>query len=94
VHVQVTDGQTLAFADRSFDLVLAVDSFPYIVDAGLLESALDEAARVLVPNGALVILNLSHEEEAFTAHPAFKLEVEAARPFKVWNGRAYVLRRR
>lgn len=93
IDVELTDGQKLAFAEGTFELVVAVDSFPYIVDAGLLTQTLDEAARVLTPGGVLAILNLSYEEQALEEHPAFKLELEVARPFTVWNGRAFVLRR-
>jgi SAM-dependent methyltransferase len=92
VRVQLTDGQALGFADGAFDLVLAVDSFPYIVEAGLLTQTLDEAARVLVPGGALVILNFSYNDQPLPSHPAFVLEL-SAQPFTLWNGHAFVLRR-
>jgi SAM-dependent methyltransferase len=63
VAVQVSSGQDLApFADESFDLVLAADVFPYLVQAGaaLVERHLQESARVLRPAGSLVVLNYSY----------------------------------
>lgn len=56
-----TGGRDLAaFADEAFDVVLAVDSFPYLVNAGLEEAMVAEAARVLRPGGRLVVLNWSY----------------------------------
>lgn len=48
--------------DGAFDLVLAVDVFPYIVQASpaLADRYLEEARRVLRPGGSLVILNWSY----------------------------------
>jgi SAM-dependent methyltransferase len=50
------------FRDEAFDLVLAIDSFPYIVAAGRHSAAthIAEAARVLKSGGALVIVNYSY----------------------------------
>jgi ubiquinone/menaquinone biosynthesis C-methylase UbiE len=63
VEIRPTAGRDLAgFRDRSFGLVLAVDAFPYIVQSGmaLAQTMVQEAARVLRPRGALVILNFSY----------------------------------
>lgn len=56
-----TGGRDLAaLRDGIFDLVLAVDSWPYLVNAGLDGAMFAEAARVLSPAGDLVILNWSY----------------------------------
>jgi SAM-dependent methyltransferase len=56
-----TDGRGLAaFAHAAFDLVLAVDSFPYIVEAGLATRHVGDAACLLRPGGHLLILNYSY----------------------------------
>jgi CelD/BcsL family acetyltransferase involved in cellulose biosynthesis/SAM-dependent methyltransferase len=49
-------------ADGAFDLMLAVDSFPYLVQAGMsvAERHFYEARRVLRAGGALVVLQLSY----------------------------------
>jgi hypothetical protein len=62
-------GRDLAeFRDRSIDLVLAVDSFPYLFAAGPQNAAqhLRDAARVHRPGGTTVIFNFSYrgDEEA------------------------------
>jgi SAM-dependent methyltransferase len=48
------------FRDGSFDLVLAVDSFPYLVQAGVAGRHVQDAARLLRPGGDLVALNYAY----------------------------------
>ncbi len=105
VRFEQTEGRDLGSlaADR-FDLVLAIDSFPYIVQAGdavALRHA-EDAARILRPGGALCILNLSYRNDdaadladvtRWAAVHEFRLELAEIRPFAVWDGTAYVLRR-
>lgn len=104
VRFEQTGGQDLAtLADRALDLLLAIDSFPYLVQAGaaVVERHLDDAARVLRPGGALVIFNLSYAGDADGAACAagwarrygFRLVTADARPFRLWDGAAYVLLR-
>jgi len=94
-----------ALGAASFDLVLAVDSFPYVMQAGgaaLAERHLADAARVLRPGGAFAILNLSYrgDPEADRADAArwaaaggWTLAVNGAAPFALWDGAAFLLRR-
>src|SRR5262249_38683338 len=57
----LTDGRDLAaFADAAFDLVLAVDSFPYLVEARLAARHIAEGARLLRPGGRLLILSYAY----------------------------------
>jgi 2-polyprenyl-3-methyl-5-hydroxy-6-metoxy-1,4-benzoquinol methylase len=98
-------GRDLAcLADNVFDLVLAVDSFPYLLQAGRDVAAclIAEAARVLKPGGRLLILNFSYRgdvaldarEAAAIAKAAGFLPVRAGeRPFALWDGAAYEFRR-
>ena len=99
-----TGGQDLAaLADAAFDLVLAIDSFPYLVQAGpaVVGQHLADARRVLRQGGALAILNLSYEGAshdeaaagAWAERHGFQLSVAGARPFRLWDGSAYVLMR-
>jgi SAM-dependent methyltransferase len=98
-------GRDLApFADRSLDLVLAVDSFPYLVQSGevLAEKHVAEAARALRPGGSLVILNYSYRGDdgrdraelgrLADAH-GFTVVRAGERPFALWDGHAFHLRR-
>lgn len=63
VHLIRSAGRDLSgVPDDGFDLVLAVDVFPYLVQAGgnLARRHVEEAARVLRPGGGLLILNYSY----------------------------------
>lgn len=93
-----------ALADSSFDLMLAVDSFPYIVQAGfeLAVRMFSEAHRVLRPGGEFVILNFSYrgdrerdrkDARALAEQHGFEVLVDGATPFQLWNGDAYRLRK-
>ena len=100
-----TAGRDLdALPDAEFDLVLAIDSFPYIVQAGhsLVDRHVEGAARVLRPGGALVVLNFSYRGDkaadradaaALGAAHGLTLEQAGIAPFSVWDGTAFVLRR-
>lgn len=96
-----TSGRDLAcFADAAIDLVLAVDSFPYLFQAGidLVERHLFEAGRVMRRGGALLILNFSYRADADAdgreatalAKGAGLVPVRLGeRPFTLWDGAAY-----
>jgi ubiquinone/menaquinone biosynthesis C-methylase UbiE len=105
IRFEQSSGRDLApFEDASFDLVLAVDSFPYIVQAGidLAATHVREAARVLRPGGSLLIFNFSYRGDPEQdradvrrlAHDA-RLDVvrDAIRPFALWDGVAFELRK-
>jgi SAM-dependent methyltransferase len=105
VRFDQTAGRDLdALPGTAFDLVLAVDSFPYMVQAGpdVVGRHVSGAARVLRPGGALAVLNFSYRGDRAadradaaalaTAH-GFALEQDGAKPFGVWDGTAFVLRR-
>lgn len=96
VRFAVSSGLDLAdFEEESFDLVFAVDSFPYIHQAGLGEAHFREAARVLRPGGDFVILNYSYrddlgadrtEVQKLCRTMGFTLAVNGAQPFEFWDG--------
>ena len=98
----VTAGADLAaLADRSVDLVLAVDSFPYLVASGHAERHVGDARRVLRRGGALAILNLSYggdlDADRATARDwaschGFDVRQLGTAPFRSWDGQAFILR--
>jgi cyclopropane fatty-acyl-phospholipid synthase-like methyltransferase len=104
VHIQKTDGRDLRmFADATFDLVYAVDTWPYLVQSGeeLVETHVREARRVLRAGGELAILNYSYradsirdaaEVRGLAGRYRFEVVVEGARPFTLWDGMVYRLR--
>jgi len=105
VHLTLGTGRDLAaFGDESMDLVYAVDSFPYIVQAGpaLAEAHFHEAARVLKPGGDFVIFNYSYRDTLKAdrrdvhrlAHAAgLSVMVAGSQPFTFWDGIAFRMRR-
>lgn len=105
VSVQLCDGRDLAqFGDGSFDLVLAVDSFPYLFQSGrsLLARHFEEAKRVLRPGGALAVFELSYgrspdaDRADFTAlaeASSLQVIVGGVQPFHAWDGIAFLARR-
>jgi SAM-dependent methyltransferase len=105
VHLALATGLDLAMFDAgTFDLVLAVDTFPYLVQSGmpLVSTHIVEAARVLAPRGDLVVLNFSYRDDtarddgdvALLADSAgMEIVSSGTRPFALWNGVAFHLRR-
>lgn len=106
VQFTTSNGRDLsAFADNSFDLVLAVDSFPYLYGSGmaLVEQHFGEAHRVLRSDGHLVILNLSYrgdpeadrnDVDSLSREFGFDVITCGIRPFTLWDGLAFHMTRR
>jgi SAM-dependent methyltransferase len=100
-----TGGRDLTmFADSTFDAVLAIDSFPYIVESGreLSEAHIREAARVLRSRGWLVILNYSYRDDPVMdadeiARPAMASDLSifrsGTRDFVFWDARTHLMRK-
>ncbi|MBN8929716.1 MAG: class I SAM-dependent methyltransferase [Rhodospirillales bacterium] len=103
LRLEVGSGRDLAgIADRSLDLVLAVDSLPYVVQAGLADVLAAEIARALRPRGAWVILNLAYDcapdaEKATIAAWCDRFHFAPRRlgvtPFRHWDARGFVVER-
>jgi SAM-dependent methyltransferase len=99
------DGADLAgFADGSFDLVLAIDSFPYLVAAGpsVVARHFADAARLLCAGGAFAILNFSYRGDLaadrrdvarLAAAHGFALRLSGTRDFALWDGASFLLAR-
>lgn len=100
-----TGGENLRmFRDGSFDLVLAVDTFPYLVQAGpkLVATHLDEIARVLRPGGDFLLFNFSYRNDdmrdrrelaELASNAGFACLRNGERPFRLWDALAFHLRR-
>ena len=104
-HSNVTvlkgDGYGLGeLENESFDLVIAVDSFPYLRQSGyaLAGRYFAESARVLKPRGQLVILNYSYSDDdgananevrTLAAENGLEVLVAGERPFTLWDGVAF-----
>ena len=88
------------FAGSSLDLMLAADSFPYLVASDLLETHIAEAARVLRPAGSLVVFNWSYrgdvaadaaEAARLAASHGFEILRSAEYPFTIWDAAGFQL---
>lgn len=105
VEIRQVAGRDLAgFAARSFDLVLAVDAFPYLVQSGrsLADAMLAEMARVLRPGGHLVILNFSYRGDLELDRTDVRDFADSSRltpvrdgsaDFQFWDGVTFMLRK-
>ncbi|HJU20255.1 MAG TPA: class I SAM-dependent methyltransferase, partial [Stellaceae bacterium] len=92
------------FADGSFDLILAVDSFPYLVAAGPEVTArhFADAARLLPPGGAFLIVNFSYRGDLtadrrdaarLAAAHGFAVRRLGTRDFALWDGASFLMMR-
>jgi SAM-dependent methyltransferase len=96
-------GRDLAeLRDRYFDLVLAVDSFPYLfaADPAIVARHFRDAARVLRPGGAVVILNFSYrgdeqadrrDVERLAGINRFTIRRNGTRDLSLWDGLTFLL---
>jgi SAM-dependent methyltransferase len=90
--------------DGTVDVVLAADVFPYLVAAGeeLARRHIEEAARVLRPGGALLILNYSYRGDleadrrdvgTLLASASFAVGRDGTQDFALWDASAYLGRK-
>ncbi len=101
IELVQTGGAALPFASGSLDLVVAVDTFPYVMLAGLVDAAIGEIARVVRPGGAVVILNLSYrgldadriDAAGWCALHGLQVIENGSLPFRLWDAVAFLIRR-
>jgi ubiquinone/menaquinone biosynthesis C-methylase UbiE len=102
VRLLHTGGRELAGLETgSFDLVLAVDLFPYLVGCpGLAARHFEEAARVLGAGGALLIFNFSYRGDleldradvaSLARQAGFDVVRNGSRHLSLWDGVAFHL---
>jgi SAM-dependent methyltransferase len=96
-------GRDLAmFGAETFDLVLAVDSFPYLHLSGLSERLFGEAARVLAGSGTIAILNYSYRGDLsvdrgdlarLASSHGLEMYQDGCRNFTFWDGATFLFRK-
>lgn len=99
----VANGRDLGeWPDDRFDLVLAADTFPFVVRAGITEPLMAEIARVLGPSGELLVFNWSYrgdlqadidEARRLAAANGFEVVRAGERPFAIWDAAGFHLRK-
>ena len=104
VRFKVTAGADLsALPADSFDLLLAVDSFPYLVQAGVAERHFADAGRVLRDRGVLAILNFSYrgdrgaddiDARVWARRYCFEIRRCGIAAFQLWDAVAYTFVRK
>jgi len=106
VRLMKSSGRDLhEFGDETIDAAIAVDTFPYLHQSGaqLVANFFAETARVLRPGGDFVILNYaytgddvrnSQEVSRLADAHGFEVVTGGERPFVVWDGLAFHLRKR
>ena len=106
VHVAKCSGHDLArFEAEQFDLVYAVDTFPYLVQSGLalVERHFDEVHRVLKASGDFVIFNFSYRDDLdadradvrrLARERGLDLLDEGAQLLRLWDGAGWRMRKR
>lgn len=101
LRFRVTDGHRLALRHRSKDLIVVVDSFPYLVQAGVAEAHVADAAHVLRPGGFLAIFNLSYrgiaadraDADRWSRDFGYRLLCDGQTPFTTWDAKVFLMRR-
>lgn len=105
-RAMLTTGRDLSqFSQHSFDLVLSVDAFPYLVQAGhaLVETHFREVSRVLRPGGNFVIFNFAYgrsrerdarEVRGLGLTSGLSAQRVDETPFCLWNAIGYQLAKR
>lgn len=103
VRFELANGHDLVdAATASIDLLLAVDSLPYVAGTPLLEGLFSEAARVLRSGGDLLVFNWSYRGDAAidiadayacAATHGFTVLRAGERPFTIWDAAGFHLRR-
>jgi predicted TPR repeat methyltransferase len=92
-----------AFRDRRFHLIVAVDSFPYLVKARVADRHFGDCAGLLDEGGHLLIFNYSYQgnleaDRASVRRAArrhgFSLLRDGTRDLEHWDGAAYLMQKR
>ena len=103
VSLRVSSGRDLSeFGAEDFDLIVAADVFPYLVQVGpeVVAAHIRDAARVLRPGGSLVILNLSYRDDPardlaevqdLAREAGLILVRPGVRPFELWDATVFHL---
>lgn len=105
VEFAVSHGTDLGLvAGQRFDLIIAIDSFPYLIaaDPAIAARHVADAAGLLDPGGVLAIFNYSYRNDSdadrtdlarLAARHGFAVERNGTREFRLWDGTTFLLRR-
>jgi cyclopropane fatty-acyl-phospholipid synthase-like methyltransferase len=92
-----------ALRGDSFDVVLAIDSMPYVVLAGGADAFWEDVAALLTPGGIFLVMNYSYRDDpvrdgedvrAFAGRHGFRVARCGTQDLSHWDGRAFLLHKR
>jgi SAM-dependent methyltransferase len=103
INFQQCDGRSLsACDDGSFDVILAIDSFPcmFAADPEIAVRHVRDSAQLLRQGGTLLILNFSYrgdeadrrDMQRLAAANGFTVQRLGTRDFSLWDGLTFLLR--
>jgi predicted TPR repeat methyltransferase len=104
-HVSVvrSSGCDLSAVAGSFDLILAIDTFPYLVQAGVADRHMRDAAARLTPGPHLLLINFSYrgdldgdraDVQRLADESGLTLVRSGSRDLRLWDGATFLLQAR
>ena len=100
LFVQVAGTDLCVLRDNTCNLVLAVDSFPYIVDTGGTDVHFRDCARILRPRGRMLIMNFAYGSclgsqqqrvAVLAANHGFAVLRNGTHDLRSWDGKSFLL---
>lgn len=96
------DAGTLPFKGQALDVILAIDSFPYVVESGLSRNCFAGCVRALKAGGYLLIMNYSYrgdvaldrsELDGMASEYRMEIRRNGTSDLSLWDGKAFLLRK-
>ena len=98
-----TSGRDITELKACFDLVLAIDSFPYLVQADVAEAHIAGCAALLRERGYVLIMNYSYRGDVakdsddlarLAMQYGFSVLRSGSRDLKLWDGTTFLLQKK
>ncbi len=102
IALRVSGANLDLFREQVFDLVLAIDSFPYIVSEDKAPACFADCARVLKPGGRMLIMNFDYSGDGagerenvaeLAQQSGFSILRNGTCDLATWDGRTFLLQK-